>query len=614
MNNNRFSKGLAWFGIGKRAYRAQFGLRKGGASRFQGQESEDWEERMAGLTVDEWIDQLAPDLQGLLDARKVGKQTQADLAKSGVDNISMLSAVAINREALEKVAKDMLGIDVAGGGGDEQIRFAQLYLAWQAATKRVKVQDEMDAEATAQKEAKPVPPHEILALRQRFEAEYYKLKDAEIPAKSSLEDLFEQIDSGEFRPMALRHFGSRADDEEAEVGNLQLGKAGQVKIKKSRVETAPPSTLEELRAKVVLMANHYLFAKFRYPNKQLLKRINPFTFLDYLGYLTGKYVAQMESQTVDGIKLHKPSVKLLVNYEYQMRKEVVEEMNQGNCMAEELKKITKNSDIRERHFSTPLAVSSASQAMQAGWSNPDGSPVRVHPYGGGKGKGKGKKGKGKIKGKKGQQQQQLHSTTPDGRQICFAWNNQQEGCKGGCQRVHACRICLDPSHTTFQHISEEKKGTGAPQASWLSKKEEPPEVSHTRVLRVLYLFAGTDRRTSVKSVLDRFSQQFRKDFVIECEEWDICRGPAQDLLREEVQQKLLDRIRKGEFVAVLMSPPCASWSRAPWANRWGPRPLRTFMHPWGMPWLEAAKLEKVARSNAMIRFCFVKAWAEAADP
>ena len=123
---------------------------------------------MAVLSVDEWIDLLAPDLQGLLDARKVGRQTQADLAKSGVDSVSMLSAVAINREALEKVAKDMLGIDVAGGGGDEQIKFAQLYVAWQAAAKRVKVQDEMDAEATAQKEPKPVPPHEILALRQRF--------------------------------------------------------------------------------------------------------------------------------------------------------------------------------------------------------------------------------------------------------------------------------------------------------------------------------------------------------------------------------------------------------------------------------------------------------------
>ena len=259
-------------------------------------------------TVEELIEQLAPDLQGLLDARKVGRQTQADLAKIGVDSIAMLSAIAINREGLEKVAKDMLSIDVAGGGGDEQIKFAQLYLAWQAATKRVKVQDEMDAEASAQKESKPVPPQELMALRQKFEAEFYKLKDAEVPSKASM--LFEQIDLGEFRPMALRHFGSRADNEEAEVGNLHVAKSGQVKIRKSRVETSAPVTLEDFRAKVILMANHYLFARFRYPNKQLLQKINPFTFLDYLGYLTGKHVAQMETQTVDGVTLHRPSVKL----------------------------------------------------------------------------------------------------------------------------------------------------------------------------------------------------------------------------------------------------------------------------------------------------------------
>lgn len=210
-----------------------------------------------------------------------------------------------------------------------------------------------------------------------------------------MEDLFEQIDLGEFRPMALRHFGSRADNEEAEVGNLHVAKSGQVKIRKSRVETSAPVTLEDFRAKVILMANHYLFARFRYPNKQLLQKINPFTFLDYLGYLTGKHVAQMETQPVDGVTLHRPSVKLLVNYEYQMRKEVVEEMNQGGCMAEELKKVTKNSDVRERHFSTPLAVSSASQALQASYKEGGGWQKRSHPYDQEKGKGKrGKERKG----------------------------------------------------------------------------------------------------------------------------------------------------------------------------------------------------------------------------
>lgn len=119
---------------------------------------------------------------------------------------------------------------------------------------------------------------------------------------------------------------------------------------------------------------------------------------------------------------------------------------------------------------------------------------------------------------------------------------------------------------------------------------------------MLYLFAGKDRRTSIRSVLERFSKGYGNE-EIECEEWDICRGPHHDLLDEKVQQQLLERIRSGEFFAVLLPPPCASWSRAPWANRWGPRPLRTALHPWGLPWLEGEKLRKVASSNAMIRLC-----------
>ena len=72
---------------------------------------------------------------------------------------------------------------------------------------------------------------------------------------------------------------------------------------------------------------------------------------------------------------------------------------------------------------------------------------------------------------------------------------------------------------------------------------------------------------------------------------------------EESQQELLRCLKSGYYAAVILSPPCASWSRAPWANNWGPRPLRTALYPWGMPWLEGPKLAKVAASNKMIRFC-----------
>ena len=54
---------------------------------------------------------------------------------------------------------------------------------------------------------------------------------------------------------------------EVETGSLHLGKSGQVKIKKSRVETPNPSNMEEFRSKVMLMVNHFIFARFRYPQR-----------------------------------------------------------------------------------------------------------------------------------------------------------------------------------------------------------------------------------------------------------------------------------------------------------------------------------------------------------
>ena len=147
-----------------------------------------------------------------------------------------------------------------------------LYLAWQSAGKRVLAQDEMDAEATMQKIPKAVPPVDLQLYRKEFEKAFYKLKDGECPRKPSFEDLCE----GEYRAMALRHFGSRNEDEEAETGSLLMAKSGQVKIKKARVETTNPGNMEEFRTKIMLMINRFIFARYRYPHRKVLDGVTPF--------------------------------------------------------------------------------------------------------------------------------------------------------------------------------------------------------------------------------------------------------------------------------------------------------------------------------------------------
>lgn len=85
--------------------------------------------------------------------------------------------------------------------------------------------------------------------------------------------------------------------------------------------------------------------------------------------------------------------------------------------------------------------------------------------------------------------------------------------------------------------------------------------------------------------------------------FDIKRDAKHDLLDEALRKDLLDRIAAGYYQAVIMSPPCGTWSRAPWANNHGPRPLRSSEHPFRFPWLESWRKTKVEQSNSMVELC-----------
>lgn len=82
---------------------------------------------------------------------------QAKLYDLGINSLAMLSAVAVDRDSLESLAKASLGIDINLRPTDA-VKFATLFLAWQCSKKRV---SELDAEAEVQKAPKPIPALEM---------------------------------------------------------------------------------------------------------------------------------------------------------------------------------------------------------------------------------------------------------------------------------------------------------------------------------------------------------------------------------------------------------------------------------------------------------------------
>ena len=124
-----------------------------------------------------------------------------------------------------------------------------------------------------------------------------------------------------------------------------------------------------------------------------------------------------------------------------MRKEVFKLVQAGtHTIAEGLTAVIKDAEIKEAHFTAPIALG-------VGWNNqrPSAQPnkwQRTSSKGKSSFKGaptKGGKGKGKFgKGSRDFNGSSLVTHTPDGRELCFAFNAQ--GCSGKCGRVHACRI------------------------------------------------------------------------------------------------------------------------------------------------------------------------------
>ena len=85
---------------------------------------------------------------------------------------------------------------------------------------------------------------------------------------------------------------------------------------------------------------------------------------------------------------------------------------------------------------------------------------------------------------------------------------------------------------------------------------------------------------------------------------DIKVRPHLDLTKGAVQQSLLNKIKAGVYAAIIMSPPCSTFTRATFSNRRGPRPVRTFVHLRGLPRLTWTERKKANWGNVMTDFSY----------
>lgn len=118
--------------------------------------------------------------------------------------------------------------------------------------------------------------------------------------------------------------------------------------------------------------------------------------------------------------------------------------------------------------------------------------------------------------------------------------------------------------------------------------------------KILYLFSGSHRQTSFANSVERLARE--AGLKITVVEVDIEFGEEHDLSKHDVRQRWLRRISSGEFRAVVITPPCSTYSRVRMANMKGPPPLRSRSFPYGFPWLSNHHKKQASLGTCLVDF------------
>jgi hypothetical protein len=374
----------------------------------------------------------------LLDKGGVEREVQARLYHFGCTSVALLGTFAENAADFKAMLKDDFGLDPSKSIG-ERAQVAQLLVAFNTAQVRATKQAEVEGELESRRMTRPLPANEYVAMRMAFEKQWWVLEEDQVPARSFLERLADELETGDFKCTPLETVLNKEQDD-PDVLTPVWTATGQLQMKRGAGRIAEPANPEALRKRVSLLGVALMMLGLRHTNRAWLQGMTPQLFNEFLSYLLGDFCYNLVGRSADGRTVLTPSWSQLLIYEFQIRKKALQEMvAQKGTFAQCLKSAWKDPVTKERYFTTPLALSvggGLKRVYQADGAGESSSSK-------GKGK-KGKKQKGQGKGKKGATNKSgCKPRTPDGRLICYAFNDRTGGCKNAkCSFLHVCGSCF----------------------------------------------------------------------------------------------------------------------------------------------------------------------------
>ena len=363
------------------------------------------------------------DLKWLLSEGRVPVDIQAALFRRKFNKMRTFVGLGEGRAEVRTALRDETGLNQADGHTARQ-QVALVLATWDAAKEYVTKENSARAEARASNLPRPTSATEHAAMRQAFEALHGGPENNEVPARHYLGSKIEDIEENEPKAEALKEAASK-DGGEEDFLLSEAGKDGNVRVRKGARDGKAPGNSEELRARLRLVGNCWPFLKTKHANRAWLQDISEKTYSKLADHFLGKYVAGAVIQSSTGDSVRHLPWSLVLFYEFELRKWAYEQVVVQSIGVHAAPTLAiKSTEPKEKHFATPYSlgaqqdpVGGASRGKRGGTEHDDEQPSKF--------KRKQKKGGKKVKGKgRGSGSGGLPSRTPDGRVICFRYNNQ----------------------------------------------------------------------------------------------------------------------------------------------------------------------------------------------
>ena len=426
------------------------------------------------------LGQMEPDLLYILEDASVPLQIQAKLGYSGFRSVASLRGLGESRADIKDCMKDDLGLDPIQGM-KVRATIAAVQAAWEAAKAFVEKKTSMDAEERLRGEPRAMKVSEFNRLKSSLETilQKGKLPEEQIPAPSLIESIVTCIEEGEWPAFQLDEIATKKEaDGEQPLMTPQVLRDGTFRMsKRIKLKVGLPTTSEAFRMRIRLLGRAMCMVKLKLSNVAWLRTCSREVWEDHVDYILGHKIWGLEAKDMNGVVTKKPTWNMVLEYEYKVREKASEFINDDRLdISAAMKKARLDTRTLQEHFLTPLAIGTA---PSAGYSKVTGetppppssdgiskrmrkalkkfqaasaaasSSTHFSQKGGGKqkGKGGGKDGNKSKRAKTGQEKARngLYRNTPDGKPICFKYNND-EGCDGSCGRVHCCQGCLSLDH------------------------------------------------------------------------------------------------------------------------------------------------------------------------